>query len=394
VFAADGTAAHAGKANAILGHVLGEHSILTLDREEHLSERRLVVSGLHGKALIQAQEDIARIAAEEEASWPADRPTAVRTAMQRLTFRVTTNLLLGREDESETSRLLKLLEAVFNTVSLAAIPPALRIEAGSLTPWGRFSQARLRLDHELYRIIAERRAAAPGQDLLSLLVHGNDPERPRSDEQARDELVTMLLAGNETTSTALAWAFERLARHPAALRAAHKAAIDGDDRYLDAVIHETLRIRPVVIDVARVLDQTVTVGDYQLPAGTTVMLFIYLVHTDERHHQDPHAFRPERFLETPPDPATWLPFGGGRRRCAGAAFAMLEIRTVLQTVLARRTLRTTDASSERPVLRGITFTPHNHATLELPMIRQRNPQPIALRQATSAHPEDAQSRST
>ncbi len=383
VFAADGMAAHAGEANAILGHVTGDRSMLTLDRDEHLSERRLLSPALHGKAPLEAQEDIARIAADEEARWPADRPLAMRPAMQRLTFRVITNLLLGREDESEMSRLLELLEPVFNSISLAVVPPALRIEAGSLTPWGRFGRARSRLDDELLRIIAERRAVAPGSDLLSLLVHGSDPERPRSDEQARDELVTLLLAGHETSATALAWAFERLARHPDALAAAQRAAVDGDDRYLDAIAHETLRVRPVVMDVARLLDRPIAVGDYLLPAGTTVMPSIYLVHADGRHHQDPSSFRPERFLEARPQPATWLPFGGGRRRCAGAAFAMLEIRTVLQTVLARRTLRAPNPSSERPVLRGITFAPHRDATLELPLLPRGEPR------RTAPHPADA-----
>ncbi|MGH2834206.1 MAG: cytochrome P450 [Solirubrobacteraceae bacterium] len=386
VFAADGTTAHAGEANAILQHVTGQHSVLTLDREEHLEERRLISSALHGKALIQAQSDIARIAAEEEANWPDDRPIAMRPALQRLTFRIIANLLLGREEESELRRLLMLLEPVFGSIPLAVIPPTLRIKAGSLTPWGRFSRARSRLDDELLRIIVERRGAPPGPDLLSLLVHGTDPDRRRSDEQARDELVTLLLAGHETSATALSWALERLARHPHALAAAHKAAMDNDHDYLDAIAHETLRVRPVVMDVARVLSQPLTIAGYELPAGTTVMPSIYLVHTDDRHHQDPHAFRPERFLATRPEPATWLPFGGGRRRCAGAALAMLEIRTVLQTVLTRRTLRAPNPSSERPVLRGITFAPHNDATLEVPKIRREESEPIACRQPISVHP--------
>lgn len=393
VFAADGRAAHAGEANAILQHVTGQRSILTLDREEHLSERRLISPALHGSALVRAQSDIARIAAEEEASWPTDRPIAMRPALQRLTFRVITSLLFGREDENEMLRLLGLLEPVFKSISLAVIPPALRVQAGSLTPWGRFRQARTRLDDELLRLIADRRAAPTGPDLLGLLVHGSDPKRPRSDEQARDELITLLLAGHETSATALAWAFERLARHPQALATAHRATMDNDNRYLDAIAYETLRVRPVVMDVARVLDQPFPIGGYELPAGTTVMPSIYLVHSDRRHHEEPSAFRPERFLETQPEPATWLPFGGGRRRCAGAAFAMLEIRTILQVVLAQRTLRAPNVSSERPVLRGITFAPHNDAILELPTLRRDEPKPNVDRRATSARPQAAQSGS-
>ncbi len=209
--------------------------------------------------------------------------------------------------------------------------------------------------------------------MLSLLVHGTDPEQPRSDEQARDELLTMLLAGHETSATALSWAFERLARNPEALAFARRAAINDDERHLNAVVHETLRVRPVVMDIARILDQPLTIGGYDLPTGTTVMPSIYLVQTDERHHSHADMFCPERFLDTRPDPSTWLPFGGGRRRCAGAAFALLEIRTILQVVLTRRSLRAPNSNAERPVLRGITFVPKHDAFMELPRAQPGNP---------------------
>ncbi len=371
VFAADGTAAHAGKANAILEPVTGAQSILTLDREEHLSERRLISPALHGETLATAQRDIAGIAADEEATWPSDRPFALRPALQRITFRVIARLVLGWEDPQAVTRLLALLEPMFN-VSLVILPPALRRDLGPRSPWGRFRRARERLDHELLHIITERRAKPLGTDLLSLLVHGADPEQLRSDEQARDELLTLLLAGHETSATALAWAFERLARTPRALALAREAAIHNDERYLNAIAHETLRTRPVVMDVGRVLDQPLTIGGYLLPAGTTVMPSIYLVQANERHHPDADTFRPERFLDTRPDAATWLPFGGGRRRCAGAAFALLEIRTILQVVLAGRSLRAPNQDAERPVLRGITFVPKHDAFMELPQA-QPNP---------------------
>jgi cytochrome P450 family 135 len=365
VFAADGAAAHAGKANAILEPVTGARSILTLDREEHLSERRLISPALHGETLATAQRDIAHIAAEEEVTWPSDRAFALRPALQRITFRVIARLLLGWENPQAVARLLALLEPMFN-ISLVILPDALRRDLGPRSPWGGFLRARERLDHELLRIIAERRAKPPGTDLLSLLVHGTSPEHPRSDEQARDELLTLLLAGHETSATALAWAFERLARTPRVLALAREAAIHNDEDYLDAIAYETLRTRPVVMDVGRALDQPLTIGGYFLPAGTTVMPSIYLVQGDERHHPDTDTFSPERFLDTRPDPATWFPFGGGRRRCAGAAFALLEIRTVLQVVLARRSLRAPNQGAERPVLRGITFVPKHDAFMELP----------------------------
>lgn len=363
VFAADGTAAHAGAANMVLAPVTGAQSILTLDRDEHLRERKLISPALHGQALTAAQRDIANITREEQATWPTDQPFALRPALQRITFRVIAQLALGPQDPQTVARLPTLLEPVFNN-ALALLPP-LRHDLGALSPWGRFLRARQRLDHELLRIITERRTQPPGPDLLSLLVHGTDPEQPRSDEQARDELLTLLLAGHETSATALSWIFERLARHPQTLALTRTAALDNDERYLDAVIHETLRVRPVVMDVARLLDQPLTIGGYHLPPGTAVMPAIYLVHTDERHHTNAHTFHPERFLEHRPDPTTWLPFGGGRRRCTGAAFALLEIRTILQTLLTHHTIRTPNPTPERPTLRGITFTPQHNTLIEL-----------------------------
>jgi cytochrome P450 len=367
VFAADGIAAHAGEANKVLAPVTGAKSILTLDREEHLRERKLISPALHGAALATAQRDIAEIAAEEEAAWPTDRPFALRPAMQRITFRVIARLVLGPENRQVVARLPALLEPVFNNAF--ALLPLLRHDLGPLSPWGRFRRGRERLDHELLSVIAERRARPPGSDVLSLLVHGTDPEQTRSDEQARDELLTLLLAGHETSATALSWAFERLARNPKALAFARRAAINDDERQLNAVIHETLRVRPVVMDVARILDRTLTVGGYDLPAGTTVMPSIYLVQTDERHHPHADVFCPERFLDARPDPSTWLPFGGGRRRCAGAAFAQLEIRTILQVVLTRRSLRAPNRDAERPVLRGVTFAPKHDTFMELPLVQ-------------------------
>lgn len=204
--------------------------------------------------------------------------------------------------------------------------------------------------------------------MLSLLVHEADPQEPRSDEQARDELVTLLLAGHETTATALAWAFERLARQPQALARARAAAEQDDDEYLTAVAQETLRVRPVVMDVGRVLDRPLSIGGYELASGTLLMPSIELVHTDERNHRNARAFEPERFIGQKPDPSSWLPFGGGRRRCAGAALAMLEMQTILKAVLARRTPQAPDPKPERQVLRGITFVPHRNAHLALPQL--------------------------
>ncbi len=385
VFAADGAAGHAGEANTFLRPVTGAHSLLVLDREEHLRERRLISPALHGETLARARSDIAEIAAEEEATWPSEHPFALRPALQRITFRVIVQLIMNVEEAQTITRLLGLLEPVFNVSPTVLLPPLQR-DLGPHSPWGRFRRAREHLDQELLSIVAKRRAQAPGEDLLSLLVHGTDPAKPRSAEQARDELVTLLIAGHETSATALAWAFERLARHPHTLALARDAAEHDDQRYLTAVAQETLRVRPVVMDVARVLDQPLTIGGYQLSTGTLLMPSIELVHTDERNHRNAGAFQPERFLENKPDSTTWFPFGGGRRRCAGAAFAMLEIQTILQVILSRRTLQAPDPAPERQVLRGITFTPHRNAYMALPRVHGHGPTPYAAHEQPISQP--------
>src|SRR5439155_10756837 len=195
-------------------------------------------------------------------------------------------------------------------------------------PWKRYVRMLEVTDRLLYEEIAARRADPSGEDILSLLVANTS----LSDEQLRDELLTLLVAGHETTATGLAWAFERLTRNRAAL----ERVAGGDDDYLDAVVKETLRVRPVVADVVRTLQSEADVAGYRLPAGTVVLPAIALVQRDARQYgDDALAFRPERFLDGSPPPYTWIPFGGGVRRCIGAAFATLEMKVVLREVLSR-----------------------------------------------------------
>jgi cytochrome P450 len=205
-------------------------------------------------------------------------------------------------------------------------------------------------DALLYEEIAARRADPSGDDILSLLVANSS----LTDEQLRDELITLLVAGHETTATGLAWAFERLTRHPAAL----ERAAAGDDEYLDAVVKETLRVRPVVADVVRTLQSETEVAGYRLPAGTTVLPAVALVQRDARNYgDDALAFRPERFLDGSPPPYTWIPFGGGVRRCIGAAFATLEMKVVLREVLSRVALAPARSADEGTIMRGVMMLP-------------------------------------
>ena len=207
---------------------------------------------------------------------------------------------LGLEDQQTMTSLPELLEPMFNNV--LALLPQLRYDLGPLSPWGRFRRGRERLERELLRIVAERRAKPPGADMLGLLVHGADAEQPRSDEQARDELLTLLLAGHETSATALSWAFERLARNPEALALARQAAMRRRRALPQGSRTRDALVRPVVMDVARILDQPLSIGGYDIPTGTTVMPAIYLVQTDERHHPEAQTFPPSD--SSTPDPTS------------------------------------------------------------------------------------------
>jgi cytochrome P450 len=217
--------------------------------------------------------------------------------------------------------------------------------------------------------IGERRVAADLEerdDILSLMVAARHEDgSPMSDAEIHDELLTLLVAGHETTATALAWAVERLIRHPDKLARLREEVEAGEEAYLTATIQETLRLRPVIVIVIRRLTEAIQLGGYDLPAGVNVVPSIHLVHRDPTIYPEPDAFRPERFLETPPGTYTWIPFGGGVRRCLGAAFAQQEMAIVLRELVARRTIRPTDPAAERPFRRAITETPRRNAEVVL-----------------------------
>lgn len=366
LFSFDGVAGHAGRANEILSPVVGPHSLLSLDGDEHLRERRLLAPAFHGSA-IQVLEAAVRKAAEKELSaWPRDEVFPVRPAMQRITFEVIATAVFGINDPELRKRLLDVFEPVFN-VSPPAIAPAFRVNLAGLSPWARFQRAIDRMDQVLFELIKERRRAKPREDILGLLLASTDESgNPLTMGHIRDELVTLLLAGHETTATALSWALERLAHHPeVAEKARETIAMANEEEYLDAIAAETLRVRPIVPSVARQLSEPVEIGDFRLPAYTTVMPAIYLVHGDPANHAEPKAFRPERFEDESPRKETWLPFGGGRRRCIGAALAQMEMRTVLAVLLAQYVPESVTDVPERSRRRGITFAPEHDALIRM-----------------------------
>ena len=365
LFAHDGREGHAGAVNSVLEPVTGRDSILLLDREHHLAERRLLSPGFHGE-VIGRLEEVAREATEREMqNWEDGMINAFRPATQRITFEVIVQAVLGVNDPALRQLLLDAFEPVFD-VPLTAMVPALRVDLGRLSPYGRFRRAMRRLDRILLDLIAERRTASPREDVLGMLLAATDADGDAlSDRHVRDELVTLLLAGHETTATALAWALERLAHHPAVVEALRAELTAGKSGLIDAVGAETLRIRPVVMDVGRRLSDPLVLGERTLPAGTTVMPGIYLVHLDDRNHSDPASFDPTRFVEQRPSKDTWLPFGGGRRRCLGAGLAQMELRVILSTILSQWVPIPASVRAEKPRLRGITLAPEHNARLKM-----------------------------
>lgn len=354
---------HAGEANAaVLEPALGPNSVLTLDEAPHMRQRKLLLPPFHGERVHGYGELIREITRAEMESWPVGEPFALRPHTQRITLAVIMRAVFGVHDEERLIRFERLIEEFSARVNAVLALPMLQRKLGPWSPWTRFLRARAKLDEFIYEEIALRRAeVAAGEehdDVLSLLLGARDEDgSPMSDEELRDELVTVLGAGHETTATGLAWAMERLLRSPRALARLRESLAAGEDEYLDATIRETLRVRPVIVDVARKTTAPTRFGGYELPAGTYVMAAIAPMHYREDLFPRPEEFRPERFVEEKADNYAWIPFGGGVRRCVGAAFAEYEMRIVLREFVTRAELSAPDPRPERVKVRNITLAP-------------------------------------
>ena len=361
VFAGSADVFHAGEGNAILGPIMGEHSVLLLDEKEHLAARKRVMAAFHGAALTSWSEAIEQLTAERIAQWPTDKPFAVHPELNDISLEVILRIVFGMADGDRLAQLRPLLKELVQigpVIFLGWLYPQLT----RYGPWRRFDRTKQAADALIYAEIADRRAAtdlAERTDVLSKLLSAA-PEQ--SDAELRDHLVTLLLAGHETTASTLAWTLHDLARNPQLLARAQRASDEDDDAYLEAVVKESMRLRPVISVVARRLAKPVRVGGYDLPAGVVVFPSIQLVQRTPRVFPSPDEFRPERFLGQNPPPATWIPFGGGIRRCLGASLAMVEAQAVLKVVL-----RTVDlcpvGRPEWPKTRNITMVPGRGARL-------------------------------
>lgn len=329
---------HVGEANRVLEPLFGPNSIFLLDEAAHLRLRRRLQPHFRGPAVAALEELVAKLTEREVESWPVGRPFPLLPRMRRLTLDVFLRGVLGIDDAATAQRLRTLFASVVRASKLAAVP-FLRGGLGPWRPFDRFQQARDALDRAILELADGRRAELgrrPGRDLLSSLVSPDAGGGALSDAELRDHVVSLALAGHETTATALSWVFERLVRNPSVLERLLDELASGGEEYLEAVVKETLRARPVFPrgPTAR-LTAPAQVGGFLLPAGTLVTPCILLLHRDSQAFPDPDAFRPERFLDGHPEPYAWIPFGAGPHRCLGATMALAEMRVVVSTVLRR-----------------------------------------------------------
>jgi cytochrome P450 len=374
VFTGDPDKLLAGVGNVILQPLLGPRSVLLLDGPEHMRQRRLMLPPFHGERMRAYGETMREIAERHVARWPRRSPFPAQRSMQAITLEVILRAVFGATDAREVARLAQPLRAVLDATAsqrrLLLLQLTSSKDAGPRSPWGRFRKLIEPADAVIREQIAARRAdAVEADDILSLLLAARDEDdRPLTDDELRDELMTLLLAGHETTATALSWTLERVVRHPAVLARLTEEARseDSDGAYLDAVIKETLRLRPVIPGVVRYLTEPFEADGRLLPAGVHVAPSIYLLHRRPDLYPEPRAFRPERFLDRPAGTYEWIPFGGGIRRCLGASFALSEMNVVLGTILRDVDLKPAPAAKgERTSRRAITYVPARGARITI-----------------------------
>ena len=370
VFTGDPRVFHAGEGNQILRPILGENSVLVLDEKPHISQRKLLLPPFHGDRMQGYGETMAEVAAREIESWPTGTPYKLRPRVQAITLEIILETVFGVHAKVRMDPLRTALRDFLDlTTDPRVLLPVVLAGPERIRRFPAFRRRIDRVDKLIQREISERRRAedlAEREDILSMLVAArHDDGSPMSDAEIRDELLTLLVAGHETTATALSWAMERLVRHPDKLERLRAEALAGEDAYLTATIQETLRLRPVIVIVIRKLTEPIELGGYELPAGASVTPCIHLVHRNPEIYPEPDAFVPERFLDNPPGTYTWIPFGGGIRRCLGAAFAQFEMQVVLRELVKRHQIAPARPASERPFRRAITETPRHDAEVVL-----------------------------
>ena len=383
IFTASPERARAGRGNVVLKPILGENSVLLLDGARHKRERKLLMPPFHGERM-RLYGEIMREAADRSIdNWPVEDPFPIHERMQAITLDIILRTVFGVDEGALLQRLRSLLIEFLRLVGSSPLLLIrwLQVNLGPLTSWQRISQLGHEIDVVLYEQIAQRKAADQNgrTDIMAMLIEARDEDgQPMSDQELRDEMITMLLAGHETTATSLSWVVHRLLQNPDVLekvraecqhvvgggpiRAEHISALE----YLDATIKETARLNPIVPVVARYLEQPTQIGAYEIPADCVAAPCIYLTHRRPELWPEPETFNPDRFVGKRVDPYTFFPFGGGVRHCLGAAFATYEMKIVLAQMLSRTSLRPVPGHTVRVVRRSITFAPSDG----MPVIRE------------------------
>jgi cytochrome P450 len=383
---------HPGEgARQVLEPVVGPNSVILLDEAPHLQQRKLLLPAFHGESMQRLSALMDELVEREVDAWPRGEALTLHPRLQRLTLEIVLRAVFGLERGAQLEELRSLLTEILalGESPLSLLPAAQRVLAGRGAV-GRMQRAGARSDELIFTLIEERmQRGSGGDDVLSLLLGARHEDgSPMSAVEMRDELMTALVAGHETTASQLAWAFERLARAPA-VQARVRAEDDEDagEEYLTATIHEVMRHRPVLPSAApRMVKQEVEIGGVRYPPAVTLLASSYLLHHDPAIYPDPYALRPERFLGKAPGTYTWIPFGGGRRRCLGASFALLEMKLVLRAALARYQV---EAVSERPEAarrRGITISPARGARV---LLRERPARGVFVADAATSLPAAA-----
>src|SRR4051794_16050521 len=366
IFTAPPDALHPGEGAKILEPVVGTYSVILLDEKAHLAQRKLMLPAFHGDKMQRLSDLVAEVTEREVGSWPTGDSIELHPRLQALTLEVILRAVFGmdpgRRFDDLRAALTRILDFATQPMTLV---PYLQRELGGRSRWGKFVALRKEADDLVYAMIDERRSAGDedGDDVLAMLLAARHEDgAPMSAQELRDELMTLLVAGHETTASSLGFGMNLLARHPGVVGELRAE----DDDYLNGTIHEILRARPVLPNAApRLVKKGIEVGGWDYDPGACLVANTYLLHHDPEIYPDPYSFRPDRFLAEQPGTYTWIPFGGGRRRCLGASFALLEMRAVLREVLRRYDLAPGVAGPELSRRRSITISPRQGAATVL-----------------------------
>ena len=375
MFSAPADVLHPGEGARVLEPVVGSRSVLLLDGAEHLAQRKLMLPAFHGERMRALTGVMEEVAAAEVAGWRPGAPFTLHERTQALTLEVILRAVFGMTAGPQLDELRTTLKQLLDLgASPLTLLPLFRRNLGRLTTWQRFVEVRDRADALILALIEERRRTGEeGDDVMTMLLAARDEAgQPMTDRELRDELVTLLVAGHETTASALSWGFEQLVRAPATLARVTDAAVTDDTAYLEATVKEILRRRPVLpIAQPRRIKQPVEIGGHTYEPGPALIGCIYLVHHDARLYPEPYAFRPERFLDGTPGKFSWIPFGGGVRRCLGASFAQLEMRIALKAILGQVEVASALDGREGIGRRSITLSPRRGTPISVrPRVRE------------------------